>query len=83
MTAYSEGKQSLASFTDSAGLTWRHWVYFTLVTLILLADGMEITLISHTGTTRRGPGLESSPGGREHELLASHGEEVGGPIPFL
>lgn len=48
MTASPEAKQSLSSFTDSIGLTWRHWVYFALITLILLADGMEVTLISHT-----------------------------------
>ena len=48
MTASPTAKQSLSSFTDSAGLTWRHWLYFALITLILLADGMEVTLISHT-----------------------------------
>ncbi|MGO4587600.1 MFS transporter [Paenarthrobacter sp. 2TAF44] len=48
MTAFPESKQSLSSFTDHVGLTWRHWAYFTLITLVLLADGMEVTIISHT-----------------------------------
>lgn len=32
---------------DRVGLKGRHWLIFTVVALILLADGMDITIVSH------------------------------------
>ena len=47
MTVSIGGPRSLSELTDSIGLTWRHWVYFVLIALILLADGMDVTIVAH------------------------------------
>jgi AAHS family 4-hydroxybenzoate transporter-like MFS transporter len=39
--------QSVQAVLDRTGLTWRHWLYFALIFLILLADGMDVTIVSH------------------------------------
>lgn len=36
--------QSVQTVLDDAGLTWRHWLYFALIALILLTDGMDVTI---------------------------------------
>ncbi len=48
MTAPNGARRSMTEVTDSVGLSRRHWVYFALIALILLADGMDVTLVSHT-----------------------------------
>ncbi|WP_328531317.1 MFS transporter [Nocardioides sp. NBC_00368] len=47
MPASTDVPRTLAEVTESIGLTWRHWVYFALITLILLTDGMDVTIVSH------------------------------------
>lgn len=48
-------------------LTPRHWIYFTLITLVLLCDGMDVTIVSHVFPT----------------LIKSWGVSVGGGIAFV
>ncbi|MEU1984537.1 MFS transporter [Nocardia sp. NPDC019395] len=48
MDASPGASNGVSTVTDSIGLTWRHWLYFVLITLVLLADGMEVTMVSHT-----------------------------------
>ncbi|HWI32503.1 MAG TPA: MFS transporter [Microbacterium sp.] len=47
MTTTTPTPRTLAEFTDSVGLTWRQWLYFSLITLVLLTDGMDVTIVSH------------------------------------
>lgn len=41
---------------DRVGLKGRHWLIFTVVALILLADGMDITIVSHVSHPSSGSG---------------------------
>lgn len=47
MTTDSLRQQSVSEVIESAGLTKRHWIYFMLIFLLLLADGMDSTIVSH------------------------------------
>lgn len=53
--------------SSSERLTPRHWVWFTLITLVLLADGMDVTIVSHVFPT----------------LIKSWGVSVGGGIALV
>lgn len=59
--------QSVQTVLDDAGLTWRHWLYFALIALILLTDGMDATIVSHVFPP----------------LIAEWGVSVGGGIAFV
>src|SRR6476620_1601968 len=48
-------------------LTPRHWIYFTLITLVLLSDGMDVTIVSHVFPT----------------IIKSWGVSVGGGIALV
>ena len=48
-------------------LTGRHWLYFTMITLVLLTDGMDVTIVSHVFPT----------------LIKEWGVSVGGGIAFV
>ncbi|QRQ78664.1 MULTISPECIES: MFS transporter [Glutamicibacter] len=48
-------------------LTGRHWLYFTMITLVLLTDGMDVTIVSHVFPT----------------LIKDWGVSVGGGIAFV
>ncbi|QGU08771.1 4-hydroxybenzoate transporter PcaK (plasmid) [Corynebacterium occultum] len=47
MTTDSVRQRSISEVIESAGITRRHWLYFTLIFLLLLADGMDSTIVSH------------------------------------
>lgn len=47
MNSASPSSVTPQEFIDKTGLRPRHWVIFGLVSLILLADGMDITIVSH------------------------------------
>ena len=51
----------------SERLTARHWIYFSLITLVLLCDGMDVTIVAHVFPT----------------LIKSWGVSVGGGIAFV
>lgn len=51
----------------SERLTPRHWLYFSLIMLVLLSDGMDVTIVSHVFPT----------------LIKSWGVSVGGGIAFV
>lgn len=51
----------------SVRLTPRHWLYFSLITLVLLSDGMDVTIVAHVFPT----------------LIKSWGVSVGGGIAFV
>lgn len=59
--------QSVQAVLDDAGLTWRHWLYFALIALILLTDGMDVTIVSHVFPS----------------LIAEWGVTVAGGIAFV
>lgn len=48
-------------------LTARHWIYFSLITLVLLCDGMDVTIVAHVFPT----------------LVKSWGVSIGGGIAFV
>ncbi|CAH0225351.1 3-hydroxybenzoate transporter MhbT [Arthrobacter sp. Bi26] len=61
---------STARSADNASpesLTPRHWLYFSLITLVLLSDGMDVTIVAHVFPT----------------LIKSWGVSVGGGIAFV
>ena len=58
---------TVSTFTDSVGLTRRHWLYFALITALLLCDGMDVTIVSHTFPS----------------LVKEWGVSVGGGITFV
>ncbi|HJX79355.1 MFS transporter [Glutamicibacter sp.] len=51
----------------SERLTARHWIYFSLITLVLLCDGMDVTIVAHVFPT----------------LIKGWGVSVGGGIAFV
>ena len=58
---------STARSADNASpesLTPRHWLYFSLITLVLLSDGMDVTIVAHVFPT----------------LIKSWGVSVGGGV---
>lgn len=58
-------RSSQGSLTER--LTARHWIYFSLITLVLLCDGMDVTIVAHVFPT----------------LIKSWGVSVGGGIAFV
>ncbi|MFL4473742.1 MFS transporter [Paeniglutamicibacter sp. MACA_103] len=51
----------------SERLTAKHWIYFSLITLVLLCDGMDVTIVAHVFPT----------------LIKGWGVSVGGGIAFV
>lgn len=47
MTTAPVERPSIAEVIESAGLTKRHWIYFLLIFFLLMADGMDSTIVSH------------------------------------
>ena len=47
MTTAPVERHSIAEVIESAGLTKRHWIYFLLIFFLLMADGMDSTIVSH------------------------------------
>ncbi|RSZ63868.1 MFS transporter [Corynebacterium hylobatis] len=47
MTAAPVERRNIAEVIESAGLTRRHWLYFILIFFLLMADGMDSTIVSH------------------------------------
>lgn len=58
---------STAGSSVSERLSPRHWLYFSLITLVLLSDGMDVTIVAHVFPT----------------LIKSWGVSVGGGIAFV
>ena len=67
MNTRDESATGSAGRSSSERLTPRHWIYFTLITLVLLSDGMDVTIVSHVFPT----------------LIKSWGVSVGGGIAFV
>lgn len=67
MATGNEPATRAAKIPASGRLTPRHWVYFALVTLVLLSDGMDVTIVSHVFPT----------------LIKTWGVSVGGGIAFV
>jgi MFS transporter, AAHS family, 4-hydroxybenzoate transporter len=47
MLTTTASPQTPQQVLDAMGLTARHWVVFGVIALVLLADGMDITIVSH------------------------------------
>lgn len=67
MTKTPTAGMTLTTFTDSVGLTRRHWLSFAVITALLLCDGMDVTIVSHTFPS----------------LVKEWGITVGGGITFI
>ncbi|MBT2486526.1 MULTISPECIES: MFS transporter [unclassified Microbacterium] len=59
--------QNVQTVLDDVGLTRRHWLYFALIFLMLLTDGMDVTIVSHVFPS----------------LIAEWGVTVGGGITIV
>ncbi|MDF9277922.1 MFS transporter [Arthrobacter sp. EH-1B-1] len=67
MNKRDEHAKQSSGRSSTERLTPRHWIYFTLITLVLLSDGMDVTIVSHVFPT----------------LIKSWGVSVGGGIAFV
>jgi MFS transporter, AAHS family, 4-hydroxybenzoate transporter len=67
LNTWDESGSPSSGMPGSERLTRRHWIYFTLITLVLLSDGMDVTIVSHIFPT----------------FIKSWGVSVGGGIAFV
>lgn len=47
MSITPAARPSIQVSIDSGGVTWRHWGYLGFIFLLLLADGMDVTIVAH------------------------------------
>ena len=47
MHTHQTKKLDLTSAMEAQGLTKRHWLFFSVIALIMLFDGMDVTIVSH------------------------------------
>ncbi|WP_394194460.1 MFS transporter [Microbacterium foliorum] len=66
-TTTTASGRTIDEVTEAAGMTWRHWVSFALIALIMLTDGMDVTIVSHTFPS----------------LVKEWGVSIGGGITFV
>lgn len=67
MHTHQTKKLDLTSAMEAQGLTKRHWLFFSVIALIMLFDGMDVTIVSHIFPS----------------LIQDWGVEVGGGIAIV